>query len=269
MPIPLRDATRALEGLAPLALAESWDNVGLLLPGRAPDAAVSRVALAIDLTEEVAEEIVSTGAELVLAYHPPIFEGLKRFSWDRPKDRVLLRLLAAGVAVWSPHTALDSAEDGLNDWLAEGLGEGSRRPIEPPPPGFDAERNGVGRVVELAVPIALDALVARVKAHLGLEHVRVASSPAHARGALVRTVALCAGAGGSVLAKVQHADVLWTGEMRHHDVLARTASGASAILCDHTNTERAYLPTFARRVAERLGVHTHVCTADREPLVVV
>lgn len=269
MPIPLRDATRALEALSPLALAEPWDNVGLLLPGRAPDAVVARVALAIDITEEVAEEIVSTGAELAIAYHPPIFEGIKRLSWDRPKDRVLLRLLGAGVAVWSPHTALDSTEDGLNDWLADGLGEGRRRSIEPPPAGYDAERAGIGRIVELTVPLGLDAVVARVKAHLGLERVRVAASGAHARGAAVRTVALCAGAGGSVLAKVRHADVLWTGEMRHHDILARVAAGASVIVCDHSNTERAFLPTFARRVAERLSVETHVCRADREPLTVV
>jgi putative NIF3 family GTP cyclohydrolase 1 type 2 len=119
--------------------------------------------------------------------------------------------------------------------------------------------------VQLEKPVAMSTLVERVKKHLKLKAVRVALAERHRRGRVQR-IALCAGAGGSVLAG-RTADVYLTGEMRHHDVLAANAAGASVILCDHTNTERPYLPVLKRRLARALkGVKIDISKADREPL---
>ena len=115
----------------------------------------------------------------------------------------------------------------------------------------------------------LSVAVDRIKDHLGLTHVRVAASPRHAEpGAMIREVAVCPGAGGSLFADLRGPDLFLTGEMRHHDVLAKVASGASVVVCDHTNTERGFMPRFASRLKAQLGngARVLVSTVDRDPL---
>ena len=268
MAIALAKVLPVLAEIAPLELAEDWDNVGLLLePSRRRS--VSRILLTIDLTEAVLDEAVRERAELVVAYHPPIFAPLRRLTGTDPKERTLLRCIERRIAVYSPHTALDAVVGGVNDWLAQGLGSGQRRPIDPVETDADGGVTGKGRLVSLDRPVALATVVRRVKAHLGLARVRVARASGHAGGGKVRRVALCAGAGASVLEGVD-ADVYWTGEMRHHDVLAANAAGVSVILCEHTNTERGYLDVLSARLAEAVGggVRLLVSRVDRDPLEV-
>ncbi|MBP46827.1 MAG: Nif3-like dinuclear metal center hexameric protein [Myxococcales bacterium] len=257
----------ALQSLSPTRLAESWDNVGLLVEPRSTD--VSHIALTIDLTEAVCDEVLELGAELVVAYHPPIFSGLKRLTQASPLGRSLLRLVEAGVAVWSPHTALDAAMGGMNDWLASGVGpHKSMRPISQ----IDGEAVGVGlgRLVELREALPIEALVSQLKAHLGLSHLRLATP--NKVGGLIERVALCPGAGGSLFSTMSDpADggpqLFVTGEWGHHHVLAAVGSGASVILTDHTNTERGYLPSYAATIREALvGVKVSISTADHDPL---
>jgi dinuclear metal center YbgI/SA1388 family protein len=268
----LDDVLEALERLYPHALAEPWDNVGLLVPpGRGGAARCRRVLCTIDLTEAVADEACSAGADLILAYHPPIFAPLRRFDGARSIDRALLRAIRAGVGVFSPHTAVDAAPAGVNDWLADALGPGRRRPIvaarAAPGEPMTPDVAGQGRLVELDAPSALDALVARIKVHLDLDRVRVADSDRHRAGTPVRTVALCAGAGGKLFESVPEVDLLWTGEMRHHDVVARVAAGTSVVLCEHSNTERGYLVRLAARLAGAVpDLDVIVSSRDREPL---
>ena len=108
----------ALDGIAPAHLAEEWDNVGLLVGDFDETLGDGLVLVTIDLTADVADEAVALGASAVVAYHPPIFRGIKRFGGSTPKEKGLLRCVRAGMAVLSPHTALDAAEDGLAEWLA-------------------------------------------------------------------------------------------------------------------------------------------------------
>lgn len=261
-----------LESLCPTSMAEGWDNAGLLLPPPSRDHAVRAVLLCIDLSEAVLEEAARAGVGLVVAYHPPIFTPQKRFDPESARDRTLLRAIREGVAVWSPHTALDAIPGGVNDWLAEGIGPGERSPIHASasvPEGFEGA--GAGRLLQLSPPTVLSVIVARLKEHLGLAHLRVATAPTHAGGVPITSVALCAGAGGSLFAEVDRASLYVTGEMRHHDVLARLAEGSSVILSEHTHTERGYLPRFAHLLDERLegAVEILVSARDRDPLVVV
>jgi dinuclear metal center YbgI/SA1388 family protein len=116
----VRDLAAAMDAVAPLVLAEDWDNVGLLA-GSAEWGLKGPVVLTIDLTERVLAEAVKAGASAVVAYHPPIWEGMKRVTDDDPRGRVVLGALRAGIAVYSPHTALDAAAGGVTDWLCEGL----------------------------------------------------------------------------------------------------------------------------------------------------
>jgi dinuclear metal center YbgI/SA1388 family protein len=115
----------ALEALCPLALAEEWDNVGLLTGD--PEAELERALACIDLTHEVLDEAQQRGAGLVLAYHPPLFRAVKRLA----HDDVTVRAARLGVAVWSPHTALDLAAGGTCDALAESLELQLSSPLRP------------------------------------------------------------------------------------------------------------------------------------------
>lgn len=113
-----------METIAPTRLAEAWDNVGLIVGD--PAAACSRVMLCIDLTPAVLAEAVGQRCDAVVAYHPPVFEGLKKLL----AGEVAFDAARLGIAVYSPHTALDVAEGGTNDVLAEALGLHDVRPLK-------------------------------------------------------------------------------------------------------------------------------------------
>ncbi|MEE8154012.1 MAG: Nif3-like dinuclear metal center hexameric protein [Phycisphaerales bacterium] len=124
----MNDVTEVLEAIAPLEYAADWDNVGLLV-GSASWKADS-VLLTIDLTEAVLREAIHGKAQMIVSYHPPIFDPLERVTDAEPKQRIVLEAARAEIAIYSPHTALDAAPGGINDWIAEGLGSGDVRALE-------------------------------------------------------------------------------------------------------------------------------------------
>lgn len=119
----LSEVLKVLEEIAPLARAEEWDNVGLLVGD--PGQEVSRAILTIDYTQEVAAEAQREQCDLVIAYHPPIFETLKRVT----APSLMYDAIRRGVAIYSPHTALDIADGGTNDMLADAIGLTERGPL--------------------------------------------------------------------------------------------------------------------------------------------
>jgi len=127
VPSIVRDFEQAMEAIAPLAFAAEWDNVGLLVGRR--EAKVRRVLLTIDLTAAVLDEAIGERIDLICTYHPVMFQAIKRLTDQQPGTEILLRAIGAGIAVYSPHTALDAAADGLTDWLADAVGQGYRRPL--------------------------------------------------------------------------------------------------------------------------------------------
>jgi dinuclear metal center YbgI/SA1388 family protein len=108
-----------LERFAPLHLAAEWDNVGLLLGDRA--ARVQRVMTCLTLTPDVAEEAIESKVRLIVTHHPILFRPLKRLTAAHPEGRMLMALIRAGIAVYSPHTAFDNTTGGINDILARRL----------------------------------------------------------------------------------------------------------------------------------------------------
>lgn len=122
----LEDVIRQLEIIAPPALAESWDNVGLLVGDAS--AKVTRTLLTIDYTDAVAVEAREGNYDLVISYHPVIFEGVKRVTAQR-STRLIFDAIRRGISIYSPHTALDVADGGTNDVLADTLSLGHRQPL--------------------------------------------------------------------------------------------------------------------------------------------
>lgn len=267
MPVPLARVLAELEVIAPLRLAADWDNVGLLVEPRRAARQVTRILLTIDCTPPVVAEAVAQGSELIVSYHPPIFAGLKNLRARDPRTGALLDAVTAGIAIYSPHTALDAVPGGVNDWLSEAFPGASTSALAPSPGG--PEGAGQGRRLRLARPTALATIVKRVKAHLGLRQLRLARAIGRRRG--VREVALVPGAGGELLvaeARARSLDLVVTGELRHHDVLAIIESGCGVLLAEHSSSERGYLPRLRATLRSRLGKGVRVAIArkDREPL---
>lgn len=120
----LNEVLQVLEQLAPLSLAESWDNVGLLVePSKSRP--IKTILLTNDLTDAVMEEAENMSCNLIISYHPPLFRPVKRLVQKDWKQRLAIRAVEAGMAVFSPHTSWDSVKGGVNDWLVGGLGKRS------------------------------------------------------------------------------------------------------------------------------------------------
>jgi len=139
------DVISVLESIAPLRLAAEWDNVGLLIGD--VDATVRKMLLCIDLTDDVLAEAKAVNAQMVMAYHPPIFKPISRLTTTA--EAAVYHAARRGLAVYSMHTAFDSAVGGTNDVLAGLVGIRSARPLTP------ASRGGECKVVTFVPPADL------------------------------------------------------------------------------------------------------------------
>ncbi|KAG8877062.1 hypothetical protein FRB97_003741 [Tulasnella sp. 331] len=212
-------------------------------------------ALINSLTPSVLVEALTTSrtqapTAVIISYHPPIFSALKSLTLANPLQRSLLTCAAHGISVYCPHTSLDVTRGGINDWLASATMDRST----------DCKVEEIGKIQETEDKCML---VQVAKSPTGPDH--------------ITSVALCAGSGGSVIGNTP-ADVYFTGEMVHHDVLAAVASNTHVVLCGHTNTERPYLPTLKERLEEELAkdypvkedmLQVVVSQADAHPLMIV
>ena len=117
----------AMDGLAPRYLAESWDNVGLLLGSPAQN--INKILVTLDVTQAVADQAIQDGIDLIITHHPVIFKAVKNIRTDLPQGQLLASLLKANIAVYATHTNLDSAAGGVNDILAQKLQLQDTKPL--------------------------------------------------------------------------------------------------------------------------------------------
>jgi len=248
----LAHVTAVAHALWPLAGAEPWDAPGLIAGD--PAAPVSAIHLAVDAVVETADEAVASGAQLLLVHHPLLLRGVTSVAEDRYKGAVLARLIRGGCGLLAAHTNADIVADGTSAVLAEALGLRDTRPIVP---DSGDPAHGLGRVGTLADAVTLGELAR------GLQRVL----PATAQGirgagdyhAEVRHVALCAGAGDSLLnhPEVLASDVYITSDLRHHPASearenARVAGGPALLDVSHWAAEWLWLDAAARALREAL-----------------
>ncbi len=115
-----RDIVRFMEEYAPNWLAEDWDNIGLVIGSL--DQEIGKIMVCLDVTNDVADEAISSGADMIISHHPVIFKGLKNITDKDPRGRVLMKLIRNDISVFCAHTNLDVATGGVNDILAQKLG---------------------------------------------------------------------------------------------------------------------------------------------------
>ncbi|KAF7259457.1 hypothetical protein EG68_03218 [Paragonimus skrjabini miyazakii] len=307
----LSNLVRVLKQYCSPHLADTWDNVGLLVEPSPPHI-VNSVLVTNDLTEPVLSEAISNSVNFVISYHPPIFTPLKRITQAQWKERIVARCFENHIAVFSPHTGLDAKKGGVNDWLLSRFDCDWTRAITPTPykrePSValrvavsdsigrlltmddlslssigvsksacriveftcavsrlkdvstqlnelgvkiedelflpqDDLLEGFGRLTTLRSVISLSSVIEIYKKLFGVERLLVALGDGKTLDYPVRTIAVCAGSGGSILRETvaRSADVFVTGEMSHHERLDAVSSGISVILAGHSVSERGYL----------------------------
>jgi dinuclear metal center YbgI/SA1388 family protein len=255
-----------LESFAPSELAESWDNVGLLVG--AHDWSADKVMTCLTLTPTTVAEAVEQGANLVITHHPLPFHALKTITNETTVGRLLLQLIAAGLGVYSPHTAFDSTRAGINQHLAIGLGLQEISPLVPfmlnQDPKTKAEI-GTGRTGWIGGPLTLIEMADRVKIFLDLDSVQLVGTddlPVH-------RVAIVCGSGGSLLPQAisDKCDCFITGETTFHTCLEAEASGVGLILPGHFASERFALVALADYLNEQLpGIEVWASRTERDCL---
>ena len=219
------------ESFAPVGTAMDFDNVGLLIGDKSAE--VSRALLTLDITAETVDEAAALGCELIISHHPVIFQPLKRINI---RDAAYM-LANRGISAVCMHTNLDLSEEfGVNTALADALGVKNLR------------RSAVGECLfigELEERTDILSFAQSAKAALGCEGLRYTDAkPA------VKTVAVSSGAGGSEIfaAADEGADVLVTGEIKHHEINAANALGVDVIDAGHFKSEDIVIFPLKKRL---------------------
>ncbi len=237
-----------LAALAPVELAEGWDNVGLLVDSGKP---VTNVLVTLDITPAVVEEAAQLGCELIVSHHPVIFGGLKRLS----SNDVAFGLVQHGISAICMHTNLDAADGGVNDVLADLFGMTDRI----------AFAGGCGRVGTVET-ITAQQLAEKAQQVL---HTSVKFADA---GKPIRKLAVISGAGGSMFedAVAQDADCLLTGEANHHQALDAVRLGMSLIAATHQATEWPVVSVLAQKLQTAYPQLRVQCSgADPDPFTYI
>ena len=258
--VNVNDVCQVLQLLAPLPTAESWDNVGLLL-GR-PERAVTRLMTCLTLTPSVAREAITGSVEMIVTHHPVMFRATKTITSGTIEGRMLLDLIEAGVAVYSPHTAFDNAELGINQWLAESLGLESIQPLRPFLQGISG---GSGRVGVFTEPQSQQKFLESLAGVVGADYLEIAW---HGSDHVSRVGLACGSAAEYLTDAIQaECDTFVTGESRFHSAVECQSRGVNLVLTGHFSSERPAVEKLASVLSERLGnVECFSSEEDRDPL---
>ncbi|MEV1018865.1 Nif3-like dinuclear metal center hexameric protein [Streptomyces sp. NPDC050264] len=267
----LSEVTAALDALWPPALAEGWDAVGTVAGD--PDAEVGRVLFAVDPVQEIVDEAVKLGADLLVTHHPLYLRGTTTVAATHFKGRAVHTLIKNDIALHVAHTNADKADPGVSDALAGALDVRVVRPLVPDPTD-PSGRRGLGRVCELDHPLTLSELAARAAERLPAtaQGIRVAGDPDRA----IRTLAVSGGSGDSLFDDVRAAgvDAFLTADLRHHPASeAREMSSAQPLaLLDaaHWATEWPWCELAAAQLdeisdREGWGLRVHVSRTVTDP----
>jgi len=237
----VREIEKALFALAPKEAAMPWDNVGQLLGD--PEMEVSRVLVALDITEGVADEALEKGCQLIVAHHPVMnckWLPVQTVRSDTPQGHLLLKLLRNGISAICMHTNLDIAEGGVNDCLAQTL-----ELVDPGPLG---DEDGLCRMGSLSEPMPLSEFAKFVCKVLDCNGIRYADA-----GKMVHRVAVGGGACDDYedTAIAAGCDTFVTSDLTYHTFLEAAGKGINLIDAGHFPTEDTVCPKLVSYLTEQ------------------
>ena len=235
----VKDIVAYFAARIPPEMKMDFDNVGLLLGIN--EATVTRVLVTLDITDEVIDEALELGAQLIFSHHPLFFE-LKRINDADHTGRKIVKLLRNGVSAFCQHTNLDSVPGGVNDALAEKLGVAVAGYLDGPHFTADGGEYGMGRYGSLSSPVEFEDYLCDVKFALNAPGLRY-----HSAGRPVSKVALCGGSGGNFVEDAVRlgCDTLVTADIKHDRFLAAKELNLNLIDAGHFCTENVVVPVLA------------------------
>ena len=234
----LNDIYSRLCEIAPLELQMDFDNAGIQI-GRM-NADVTKALLALDITDNVIDEAIDLGAQLIISHHPMLFHPEKSIRDDRLIPAKLLKLAENRIAAISMHTNLDIAPDGVNDVLINLLGASA----------IEALDDGCGRVGSLPEEMSMKDFLLRCKAVLHTEGLRYYDS-----GRPVKKLAVMGGAGGDSLTRAfeKGCDTYVTADIKYHQFLDAAELGINLIDGDHFGTENPVILHLAQKLRREVS----------------
>lgn len=229
-----REIMAVLEGAYPCGCALEWDNVGLLA-GRA-DKEVGCIYTAVDVTDEVIDEALSEGADMLVTHHPLIFSGLKKVTDQDFIGRRVLKLLKNDISYYAVHTNYDIKR--MAELSAQRMNMEGAEVLEAAGVNELGEEEGIGRIADIR-QTSVSELCGQVKAAFGLASVRVFGDP----DKVIKRAAICPGSGKSVIdtALKKGADVLITGDIGHHEGIDAEAQNLTVIDAGHYGLEHIFI----------------------------
>ena len=253
MPIAV-EIEQYLFSLAPRDLAQSWDNVGLLVGD--PQKEIKQVLVSLDITQAVVEEAIAGEYDLIVAHHPVMncaWHPVQSIRDDDPQGHLLLTMARSGVVGICMHTNLDSTQNGVNDALARVLGLNDIAPL-----GED----GIGRIGTLTEPVDLADFAATVRDRLQANGVRYAVGNPR-----VQKIAVGGGACGeyAIQAAAKGCDTFVTADLKYHDFQQAESLGVNLIDAGHFPTEDVICPELVRWLSDKFpGLHVAKSQCHRE-----
>ncbi len=262
MKVYLTELLKGLNQIAPFALAESWDNVGLLIgdPGRE----VVSLLVGLDPSLSLLNEAIDRGIDTIVTHHPCIFRPLSAVNLTTPGGLFLERALAHKVNVIACHTNFDSAEAGVSDVLADLLGVEVVRPLRVAN-GSENSKTGLGRIGMYPSPLSFTDFLQRVFQTVASENVQMAGIPP----AKIKTVALCGGSGSDLAEEAfkQDADIYISAEIKHSTAVWAADTGFCVIDATHYGTEKPAMFLLAQKIesyARKNNWDISICQTERE-----
>lgn len=244
------DVIAAMDERYPIASAEEWDSVGLVVGN--PDSEVTTVLFTVDPTKEVVDEAIKIGAELIIAHHPLLLRGVTSVADTNSKGRIINSLIRNNISLFTAHTNADVARPGVSDAMANAFGIALDQ-------DESLSTNGIGRIGSLPTVTSLGKFANVVKA--GLPATSRSINILGDKDRLIRRVAVCGGAGDSLLDSVAQtdADVYVTSDLRHH-VAQEFAQNSNCALIDipHWSGEWLWLSQAANLLVEDLDGNVSV-----------
>ncbi len=223
----VKDFYAYLNSIAPFEAQEDWDNSGMLVGDE--NAEVTKAAVVLDITPEAVEKAKSVGANLIISHHPVIFNPIKSVV----KGSLPYELVKASVNAICCHTPLDIADGGTNDSLAELLGIKVIRAENP--------ILRLGTVEKTTAKELADSIAKKLRTT-----VRYADA-----GRPIKKIAICTGAGYSLIEAAGNIDAFITGDASHHNFLDCIQSGITLIAAGHYETEIVVVPVIVKKLSEQ------------------
>ena len=227
----LSEIIKLIENKYPKNLAYEWDNVGLL--AGSPENDINTVLLTLDVTPYVVREAVNLGADLIISHHPLIFSGIKSFCETDSKTKMYTKIIRHNIAVYSAHTNMDTAPEGINQKLAELFCLTDIQPLD--------KATGLGRIGDIKETTLKD-FAETVKNKLCTPFVKISGDPEK----IIKRAAIGSGACAELAdaAAADGADVLLTADIKYHNAIDSVCGGIAMIDAGHYPTEIIVMDMF-------------------------